>query len=241
MKLLEFNREKGVYNFEVENITSEFHAHPAVEILYSESGRMQIETAASVFHEVSFAVIPANMRHRIISENEPTNVLLMECNPGLLQKQLVAEQIELVNGVYVETKRRNRRELMKKLTRWVLQNEVPITLHNEILVCLDYLNSTSSDYKQMMTVLKSSINLSESRLSHMFKEEMGISLKKYLVWCRLKRAFQGVVEGRVNMYHAALESGFYDQAHLSRAFKQLLGIRPSIVYNSRTVQNLTGE
>ena len=89
----------------------------------------------------------------------------------------------------------------------------------------------------MIEVLKSKTNLLESRLSHLFKSEMGISLKKYLVWSRLKKAFELVIAGKMNMYEASIESGFYDQAHLSKAFKQILGIAPSESYNSRMIQD----
>ena len=88
----------------------------------------------------------------------------------------------------------------------------------------------------MMRSLQAETHLSESRLSHLFKEEMGLSLKKYLVWSRLRETIQYVLSEEISLYEAGLRSGFFDQAHLSRAFKQMLGLSPSKVYNSRMIQ-----
>ena len=56
------------------------------------------------------------------------------------------------------------------------------------------------------------------------------------MWSKLKKAFESVVREDKNMYEASIANGFYDQAHLSKAFRQMLGISPSDVYNSRMLQ-----
>ena len=103
--------------------------------------------------------------------------------------------------------------------------------------CIGYLQTENFDRRELMDRLMVEVHLSPSRLSHLFRAEMGISLKKYLVWSRLKRTLQFVLKERHNLYAASLRAGFYDQAHLSRAFKDMLGLPPSAVYNSRTVQD----
>ena len=236
MKLLEFNRQKGIYRFQLEEVNTVFHAHPAIEFIFSKTGGVKIETPTASFENVFFAIINTNIKHRVIAQKDAIDLTMLEANSEFLSKILHQFDIKLRNGVYIETSTSNKIDLTESLSTLYHQELIPMTNDLRIQECLDYLNSTASDYKQMIGVLKSKTNLSESRLSHIFKEEIGISIKKYLVWSRLKKAFQLVIDQNISMYEAALQSGFYDQAHLSKAFKQMLGLKPSEVYNSRMLQ-----
>ena len=70
--------------------------------------------------------------------------------------------------------------------------------------------------------------LSESRLSHAFKESEGVSLKGYLTIARLKYAYKLVMEGKSKTY-ASLEAGFATPAHLAYICKKQMGISISDV------------
>lgn len=78
--------------------------------------------------------------------------------------------------------------------------------------------------------------LSESRLLHLFKEKMGLPIRNYILWYRLKMVFQAILKG-YSLTQAAFEGGFADQAHLSRTCVKMMGLPPSaIVKNSKFVQ-----
>ena len=79
--------------------------------------------------------------------------------------------------------------------------------------------------------------LSDSRLSHLFKEHIGISIKKYLIWNKLRKAINLYLSESTNLTDVSIQSGFFDQAHLSNSFKKVLGVSPSKVYNSRILQS----
>lgn len=70
--------------------------------------------------------------------------------------------------------------------------------------------------------------LSEGRLIHLFKEQIGIPIRKYILWTRLQVAVEHVVSGQ-NLTQAAHSGGFADSAHFSRTFSDMFGIRPSDV------------
>lgn len=72
-------------------------------------------------------------------------------------------------------------------------------------------------------------NISESRLSHAFKESVGISLKGYLTIAQLKYAYKLVTEGKSKTY-AALEAGFASPAHLAYICKKQMGISITDVF-----------
>lgn len=73
--------------------------------------------------------------------------------------------------------------------------------------------------------------LSESRLFHLFKKEIGIPIRKYILWCRIRQAIQLVIDGN-SLTQAAQVSGFADVAHLNRTFVSFFGVSPSHVLKS---------
>jgi AraC-like DNA-binding protein len=80
------------------------------------------------------------------------------------------------------------------------------------------------------------IALSPSRFAHLFRSEVGLPVRRYLMWLRLRNAVRmlGNGDSLTTVAHAA---GFADSAHLTRTFKLMFGIAPSDIFqNSRFVQ-----
>ena len=78
--------------------------------------------------------------------------------------------------------------------------------------------------------------LSESRLLHLFKDEMGLPIRNYILWYRLKVALEHLInEG--SLTKAAHMAGFSDQSHFTRTCQKMIGVPPSIITkNSKFVQ-----
>lgn len=70
------------------------------------------------------------------------------------------------------------------------------------------------------------VHLSESRFTHLFRQQTGMSLSRYLLWSRMVDAVAAVAQGN-NMTAAAHASGFADLAHMSRTFRSMMGVAPS--------------
>ena len=78
--------------------------------------------------------------------------------------------------------------------------------------------------------------LSESRLLHLFKEEMGLPVRNYILWYRLKVAL-GHIINQGSLTEAAHMAGFSDQSHFTRTCQKMIGVPPSIITkNSKFVQ-----
>lgn len=73
--------------------------------------------------------------------------------------------------------------------------------------------------------------LSESRLTHLFKEEVGISLKSYILIRKMECAYRFVSLGG-KITHAAQEGGFASSAHLAYTCKTLTGVSITEVLKS---------
>lgn len=72
--------------------------------------------------------------------------------------------------------------------------------------------------------LARSLRVSERKLRDLFRDEIGISPKKYERIARLRRALSRA--GSVGWARLAAETGYYDQSHLTAEFRDLLGVTP---------------
>jgi len=72
------------------------------------------------------------------------------------------------------------------------------------------------------------LNLSPSRLSHLFSEHLGISMRGCQAWARMAFAWELVVWRRdLSFTEVAHLMKFSDSSHLARAFKSAYGLSPS--------------
>lgn len=72
--------------------------------------------------------------------------------------------------------------------------------------------------------------LSSSRLQHLFRAQVGVPIRRYSLWLRLRRVLGQAIEGKTLM-DAAHAAGFSDSAHFSRVFKEMFGIAPSLLFS----------
>jgi AraC-like DNA-binding protein len=70
--------------------------------------------------------------------------------------------------------------------------------------------------------------LSPSRFAHLFKQQVGLPFRRYMLWRKLTRAILVIGRERT-IATAAHEADFADAAHLTRTFYQMFGIPPSVM------------
>lgn len=73
------------------------------------------------------------------------------------------------------------------------------------------------------------IYLSKDRFNHLFKECMGIPLRKFINDIRLHSAYGWLEKGQCSPTEAATRSGFTDYNYFGRLFRQTFGCTPSQV------------
>ncbi len=71
------------------------------------------------------------------------------------------------------------------------------------------------------------LNISRSRISHLFKEYTGISLWNYITIRRIQHA-QGLILRGASITAACYDSGFHDYAHFIKVFSRIVGVSPGI-------------
>ena len=65
--------------------------------------------------------------------------------------------------------------------------------------------------------------ISASRLSHLFSEQVGIPIKKYLTLHQLEKAFEEILQGE-SITKAAMDAGFDSPSHFAGVVKSLMGL-----------------
>ena len=74
--------------------------------------------------------------------------------------------------------------------------------------------------------LSAAVGLSESRLRHLVREQLGVPLVRVRWWFQMKRAAT-VLRAGGDLSHAAHHAGFSDSAHFTRTFRRMFGFAPS--------------
>ena len=86
----------------------------------------------------------------------------------------------------------------------------------------------SDDLRMSLEAAAALVHLSPGRFAHLFKDQLGLPFRRYMLWRKLTRAMLAI--GRQSsMADAAHASDFADAAHLTRTFHQMFGIPPSVM------------
>jgi AraC-like DNA-binding protein len=78
-----------------------------------------------------------------------------------------------------------------------------------------------------LEALARAARLSPGRLMHIFTDSIGVPLRPYVAWLKLQRATASIAGG-ASLSDAAHAAGFADAAHMSRTFRRMFGVAPSV-------------
>jgi two-component system response regulator YesN len=90
------------------------------------------------------------------------------------------------------------------------------------------INYIDANYDKQVTLAEvaKACCLSVSRLAHLFKEQMGITVLDYLTHVRIERAKQLLLATEQNCTEICFQVGYNNQSYFTRTFKQLVGMTP---------------
>ena len=237
MRIFDFDIKKGIYSFEFGELITESHSHPVIEIINAANGTFALQSNGQTNKNLVFAIINPNIEHRVISKSAKLRVLMLESNNSQVSNFLNRWEIRFQNGFFCETSLPEKDELFSQIKTFSETTDLKTPADSRIVESIKFIEENELEYKSLIPELTSRTFLSDSRLSHLFKEHIGISIKKYLVWNKLRQAINLYLTENTNLTEVSLESGFFDQAHLTHSFKNILGVSPSTAYNSRIVQS----
>jgi len=95
----------------------------------------------------------------------------------------------------------------------------------QITPAINYIDANYDKSITLAEIAKTS-HLSGSRLAHIFKEQMGITIIDYLTSVRIERAKQLLLATDQNCTEICFQIGYTNQSYFTRTFKELVGMPP---------------
>ena len=231
MQILSFDIDRGVYHFNLSGLETGTHSHPATELIIAKHGSFTLETASGAKENLSSAIIAPNTPHSFHGTDADCHFLMFEWHDFAY----IAHSAGFSSGQNISGS--DKPVDLSKITAFANALSKPKrSADARINTCLDILDQQTAGTSKPLEYLSSRVHLSPGRLSHLFKQEVGISLRKYVNWALLRNTISYFLHSGSTLTDSSLNAGFYDSPHFTRHFKQYFGVRPSLPYNSQIVQ-----
>ncbi|MEM9288629.1 MAG: AraC family transcriptional regulator [Pseudomonadota bacterium] len=224
--------------------------HPGVILLSPQSKPLRLETKGQSFEASALVVAPRVVRS-LYADNTPFAALHVEpSHPAYRMFEFLPEE-----GGVCALSRRDFKAFDKSLAAYQMGTpntaEVEDLFEGIVARTQRFLGAPPAQDKRMTAIidyisrqppedycfadLMDMARLSAGRLSHLFTEQIGLSLRSFLIWRKTKEAIAlfPTSETLTTIAHA---SGFADSAHFCRTFQKSLGLPPSRFRGDSCVQ-----
>ncbi|EMY71762.1 helix-turn-helix transcriptional regulator [Leptospira vanthielii] len=230
--------------FATNSMQTDFHSHYAATLAISLEKNITIETDLGK-EEYRVALVGPNTYHRTISPGVEMVALLIDpetyefgsisesISSGEVKKLEIQKFLPLIDSLwslyYGDLSDDEATQLQFNLLRTVYPfDALKTTVDPRIQKIAKRIRMEIPSSIRMKEIGKD-FSISEDRLIRLFKENLGIPLRRYLLWVRILRAVKELKAGN-NLTDAAHAAGFSDSAHFSRTFKENFGFIPSLFF-----------
>lgn len=221
--------------------TTAQHAHHAHQLVTTFTAPLLLRDAAGESCPVRAALIPANVAHTIAAPCAGVAIILLDPNDRAGRRlqalskgaQRVADWVSAAAAVehhahvLPRTEQETAELLYDLIHRLVPDTLRPTAMHPAISRALRIIPALIERGEIRLDLLARELDISPSRLSHLFAQQVGTPLRPYVLWQRLMRVGDQL-RSRSTLTEAALAAGFCDSAHLSHVFKRMFGMTPTV-------------
>jgi AraC-like DNA-binding protein len=207
---------------------TEAHRHYGIELVLCERAGFDLFTEKGNYIALNAAIIPSNLPHRFQCGDSTCQLLFLDplspIGQYILNRyQLYPGQDILVNPPDIEHLFSDFKSLssMNSETGMKRFRKIDPRIQN----CLQQIRSNPNCAELSIKQLGEVSFLSEGRLSHLFKQQLGVSIRQFILWNRIGLAVSKSNEGH-SLTTAALYAGFSDSSHFTRAFSDMFGSSP---------------
>ena len=212
------------------------HRHEAAHIIISIGGKMCI-TSGDKEYLCHGVVIPSGMPHNVNTYGNAALVFLYDCTTD------IAKQIQFIRCIpeeccqkivasYTNFEQACTTDKYCRFEKFVLTqlgftDTTPCVRDERIISAIKYIRSVSSERLSCKTVADA-VCLSQSRFSHLFKEQVGMTFAAYLIYQRIMYVYAQMFRGKT-ITEAALEAGFSSSAHFADVNRRVFGLSASTI------------
>ena len=223
-----------------------FHSHKCHELVIYTQGEGSVEADGKIFkyRKNSIVIIPQGIMHNEINFHKCHNIAIgFNSNPDIVPFDIFQADLDvmsIIQNMLEEKSQQNkycdeiislqlyRLILMLLRTKLVsapkpqIKKDFPLILKSiDNYIEENLIHQISiSDFAEMY-------NYSADRFRHIFTENMGISLKQYIILKRIECAKILLTSSNKSITDISYECGFYDASQFSKLFKKICKITPS--------------
>ena len=210
----------------------ERHRHMAAQIILSMGGKLEVHLEETI-HFCYGAVIPSGVSHRIDSGREGALVFLFDGTTrisGQIQKYqaLSEETCRNVTALFAafENSQIAYSDFYKVFLQTIGIQETGSSVTDfRILEAITYIRSALSEpitcYEAAQAVC-----LSQSRFSHLFRKETGMTFAAFLIYQRILYVYDQHLKG-LSITEAAINAGFSSSSHFADVNRSVFGLSAS--------------
>jgi len=211
-------------------IHTDQHKHHALELIVSTESTIQIrDVLGNTLASQAVLVLPDQL-HQTTTTCEATFIFIepeSDLAKAFLSTFNPTQTVQSIEGRISEVDRRAFAEgnIPPSLTKTIKSVNL---IDDRVQRATNFIRSHIPTHEFSLEMLAEIACLSTSRFTHLFKDQVGIPLRPFILWCRMRVAVTSVISG-MTLTQAAHEAGFSDNAHLSRTFMDMFGVNPSAV------------
>jgi AraC-like DNA-binding protein len=211
-----------------------FHSHHVMEIFIGFDKPVNLITENGIYQN-QILLIRSDIPHTI-SESWDKMIIIVLDPETTIAKKLAAKYLEnknvasldidlqsdVINRYFINPSSNGAEEVYHSIIdSFTVTENIQLKNDKRIIKALSYIQSLEIKKISSGKIAKH-VGLSEGRLIHLFKEQVGIPLRKYLLWLRIIDALIAVYSGE-SLSSAAHKAEFTDYAHLSKSFSAMFG------------------
>lgn len=209
------------------SLTNRPHQHVAASLLVGLDAPLTVTVDARTYQAVA-AVVPPEANQSLHSDGP---VAVMHLDPDEPAWRALA-----AHGPLSDTQQQWCREQLRALLDTEPQAALaafvcalralakPLPLDPRIAAACQQLRSAQE--LPSIGVLAAQAGLSESRFRHLFREQMGVTFKRFLLHLKCQRLL-ALWQHNKSLTELAQDAGFYDQPHLNRTLRAMFDALPS--------------
>lgn len=226
------------------------HAHHAIQIVMALEGRVATKGADGDWRESRGVIVRHDAQHTFDAKGADGAMIFVdpESSEGVWLRTMLAEDITMIPDARTDPcvaalrafceqpfESPEIRELIRGCVLSLCGGAPPTRRADpRVTKVLDAIRG-SEDLKVSLEDAAKMTFLSPSRFAHLFKQQVGLPFRRYLLWRKLARALLAIGRERT-IADAAHAAGFADAAHLTRTFHQMFGIPPSVLMRGEFFQ-----
>lgn len=232
---INFILTQGIAYFIGKNIQTKRHEHHALEFIFGIDRPFDLLSDESELRKIYGVVIDPNYPHQFIGGD--ARYLFIYLEPELLPINQIKNYYALPFRKTVQIEKISSFPSVEEVINFSFFSDTLgiTTTHNaipetdcRIKNSVEYIKTNLEEEQISSNMLAEKTHLSTSRFCHLFKEQIGIPVRKFILWCRIQEALMELVRGG-NFTESAHVAGFSDSAHFSRTFSKMFGVSPSSV------------